>query len=147
MAMLHIRLFGTFQICSNNGTNIDVGPRRCQELLSYLLLHRHQQHNREKVAALMWQDSTTAQAKRYLQQTLWQLQSAPQPSTAALRDLLQVDHEYLGINPEAQYWLDVAAFEETIRSLHDTSGQALNAPQVEQLHAIPNLYQAGLLDD
>ncbi|MEZ4831548.1 MAG: BTAD domain-containing putative transcriptional regulator [Caldilineaceae bacterium] len=147
MDMLHISLFGAFHIHSNNGSIIDVGPRRCQELLSYLLLHRHQQQDREKVAALMWRDSTTAQAKRYLRQTLWQLQSAQQPSTAPIRDLLSVDHEFLGINPEAQYWLDVAVFEQAICAHHDTLGQALNTQQIEHLQAVLNLYKTGLLDD
>ena len=45
------------------------------ELLCYLVLHRDRAHTREALSRLLWPDAPDGQAKKYLRQTLWQLQT------------------------------------------------------------------------
>src|SRR5689334_3353548 len=71
-----IRLFGKFRLFFNGEPISDLHPGKAQGLLCYLLLHRNRIHPREALAALYWGESSTAQSKKYLRTTLWQLRAA-----------------------------------------------------------------------
>jgi DNA-binding SARP family transcriptional activator len=49
------------------------------------------------------------------------------------------------INPKADLWLDVAAFEETYNQTHGVPAQALNHQQFQNLHCAVGLYREELL--
>ncbi len=70
--MLQVRLLGGFGV-EHDGAVVDVGPPRVRGLLAYLLLHRDAPHPRAHLAYLLWPDSSEAQARTNLRQTLHQL--------------------------------------------------------------------------
>ncbi len=145
MNTLKISLFGNFTCAFVNNANIDIEPRKAQELLCYLLLHRNQRHEREKLAALLWSEKNTSQSKKYLRQTLWQLQSilniAPKQP-----DLLDIEHHQIGVNQDADLWLDVLFFDQAALVVGKTPGNQLNAQQAQLLMNTLPLYTGDLLD-
>jgi DNA-binding SARP family transcriptional activator len=76
MSALSVRLFGTFTVQRQRQDLQTLQAGKPKELFCYLLLHRNKPHPRELLAAVFWPDCTTAQSRKYLRQTLWQLQQA-----------------------------------------------------------------------
>lgn len=143
---MYIALFGTLQIQANDQDMIHIEPRRAAELLGYLLLYRDHLQEREKLATLLWPDAPSDHAKRYLRQTLWQLQSKLNHCTASDSHLLAVDYERIGINPQANYWLDVAVFEQTFAAVEGKAGKTFCEQQAAQVRAAVQLYKGELLE-
>ncbi len=147
MPRLRIQLFGPF--CVQRDEQIVAGfeAHKLQELLGYLLLHRHQPLSREALASLLWPDTTTAQSKKKLRQTLWHLQSTLGSRNESVHDrLLLAEADRIQINPEADYWLDVAAFEKTFELIQSIAGQQLDTQKAEALQYAVQLYQGPLLE-
>lgn len=100
MDRITIALFGKLKIQHPTRGLVEIEQRRGQELLCYLLLYRDRLHEREKIAALLWGESSPTQSKRNLRQTLWALQSNLQ-SFCHGNNLLRVENGWLGINQQA----------------------------------------------
>lgn len=100
--MLQVCLLGQFAL-QLNGVPVDLNARPAQSLLAFLLLNPVA-HRRERLAGLLWPDSSEANARRNLRQALWQIRRAlgGQADT-----LLLVDEVTLAFNPDSDYWLDV----------------------------------------
>lgn len=146
MGNMHISLFGKLRVCSSDAITIKVEPRRAEELLCYLLLYRHRLHEREKLATLLWPDASPVQSRRYLRQTLWQLQSILNQALQPKLHLLHIEHTRLGINLQTTDWLDIAIFEQAFAAVADRHGRDLCADQAEQLRQATQLYQGDLLE-
>ena len=73
--MLEIRLLGQFDI-QHNGLPVEVPSRSAQSLLAYLLLNTGISHRREKLAGLLWPESSEANARSYLRKALWQVRKS-----------------------------------------------------------------------
>src|SRR6266513_2485518 len=112
MPTLEVYLFGGFCVRHNGKVLEGVEARKVQELFSYLLLHREDTLSREALASMLWPETTTAQSKKYLRQTLWQLQSILGSQTGPTHNrVFLVQPEQIQLNPEADLWFDVALFE------------------------------------
>lgn len=146
MQTLSLSLFGKLKIECANRSLISLEARRAQELLCYLLLYRERLHEREKLATLLWPESNATQSKRYLRQTLWQLQSALGQVTEHTPALLCVDHERIGISTKSDYWLDVDVLESAYAVAVDRAGRDLCAQQASSLQDAVNLYHDDLLE-
>ena len=147
MSKLSIHLFGKFFVRRNEQVLEGFESRKVQELFCYLLLHRNNSLPRETLASLMWPDTTTAQSKKKLRQTLWHLQSALASQTDAVHDrALLVEPERVRINVEADLWLDVAVFEKTFEFVQSIAGQELDSQKVLALQNAVQLYQGPLLE-
>jgi len=146
MTALRIQLFGRF-CASYEGRNLhsfDAG--KVQELLCYLALSR-KPHPREMLAGLLWGDSSTSYAKKYLRQALWQLQSGLETNLGPLNQRLAlVEADWVSLNPALDLWLDVAEFEKAAASLTVRSGQALSTEDARNLQNAVRLYQGDLLE-
>ena len=79
---------------------------RARSLLAYLLLHGPAPQPRERLAFLLWPDSTEAQARTNLRHLLHTLRRAS-PEVDAYID---VTARTLRWRTEHSYWLDVDAF-------------------------------------
>jgi DNA-binding SARP family transcriptional activator len=122
-------------------------PRKQQELLCYLLLHRDRAHPRETLASLLWSANSTAKSKKYLRQALWQLQNITDPQgTLPNRDLLLIDADWVRPNPAADLWLDVEVFEQAFVRAQDMPGHRLDNLQAEVLCDAAELYMGDLLE-
>lgn len=144
MQTLSLCLFGRLKIVCANQSLVQLEPRRAQELLCYLLLYRDRLHEREKLATLFWPESSAVQAKRYLRQTLWQLQSGL--NSEQTNTLLCVEHERIGVNAAGDYWLDVDVLEQAYSGTREQLGRTLGAAQAAQIEAAVALYQDDLLE-
>ena len=117
------------------------------ELLCYLVLHRERAHTRETLAGLLWPDAPPAQARKYLRQSLWQLQTnlavSGGPGTVPLLD---VSAARVRVHPEASWWCDVDVVERAHRLARDVPAGALSDPDAAALEHAAALCQDDLLD-
>lgn len=143
--MLSIRLFGRLSVADNNRVLPRVPSGKPSELLCYLLLHRKRSHSREVLASLLWSDCTTSQSKKYLRQTLWQIQEMIAAKSQPVPVIL-VDRESVCFNPEAEMWVDVASFEDACLDLQNVTPLELSPIQAEALRGAVDLYRGELLE-
>ena len=92
--MLAVSLLGQFTV-SHDGAPITIPSRNGQSLFAYLLLHPGQAQRRERLAALLWPDSSEESARGNLRHELWRLRKALGPAAA----LLQVDDLTITVDP------------------------------------------------
>lgn len=149
MSALHVSLFGKFRVWYGDDETgvIHIEASKAQQLLSYLLLNRYRAYPRESLAELLWKKGSDAQTKKGLRQTLWQLQTILDTCTENTADrLLFVDSEWIGLNQQVDFWLDVDIFEQAASIFQDKSGAELNEQSVAQLEAALQLYRGALLE-
>jgi DNA-binding SARP family transcriptional activator len=147
MPLLSVRLFGKFSAQYDGQIVNGFEATKVRELFSYLLLYRKSPHPRESLAALFWGDSSGAQSKKNLRQTLWELQTALNDHLHPGHDgILVVEPEWVRLNPAAELWLDVAVFEQAYALAQGITGSALDAPRVEALQGVAQLYQGDLME-
>ena len=108
--MLQVRLLGQFDV-QRDGAPILIPSRLAQSLLAYLLLTAGTAHRREKLAGLLWPDTTDENARRNLRQELWRLRKAIESSAPGrgVPHFLLVDEITIAFDPRSDYWLDVSA--------------------------------------
>jgi DNA-binding SARP family transcriptional activator len=76
VATFKIHLFGRFNT-HRDDRELDCFPStKAKELFCYLLLYRDRPHTRETLATVFWGEFAPEQTRKYLRQTLWQLQHA-----------------------------------------------------------------------
>ena len=97
MALLQLVLLGGFQARSPTGAAIAIPVKKAKALLAYLALHPGQLHPRDKLAALLWEDSGEGQARHSLRQTLVCLRKAFPRSMP----VITADDDALTIPPRA----------------------------------------------
>lgn len=145
MSTLRVCLFGKLRIRRDGQVMGEFVCGKPQELLCYLLLHRASPLPRESLATLLWSDNSTAQSNQYLRQSLWKLQTKLN-SQSDPSHILLVDPDWVRCNPQADLWLDVAAFEQAFAPVQGVSGQQLGAPEAQALQTAVELYQGDLLE-
>ncbi len=112
MAALNVQLFGQLTVLLHGRALDSFGSSKAEELFCYLLIRGDRSHAREPLAALLWSDCATLQSKKYLRQTLWQLQTALNPCGAAPGGrVLLAEPDKVQINRQADLWTDVGEFE------------------------------------
>lgn len=147
MALLRVHLLGQFEIVPDGPAPAGLDASKLQELLCYLLLHRDRPHPRETLASLLWAESSTTRSRAYLRKALWQLQTALVPQAQpGSQPVLLVEPDWVRINPDADLWLDVAAFEDAFALVKGMSGTELDAQRVQALKSAVDLYQGDLLE-
>lgn len=147
MSSVKIRLFGKLSLFKDDHELACVPSAKAKELLCYLLLHRDRPHSREILASTFWGDCTTKQSKKNFRQTLWQLQHllSDLSRTAGIH-ALQVDGEYISLDPKCEGWLDVAGFEKAFALVRGLAGEQLNPHQAQILRNAVSLYRGDLLE-
>src|SRR5713226_2812834 len=144
---LSIQLFGKFCIRRDERVLDGFDARKVQELFCYLLLHRDHSLPREVLAGVLWPETTTIQSKKNLRQTLWQLQSALGSQNEPINDrMLLVEPEWVQLNSEADFWLDVVLFEKTFELVQKAISQELDTERAKALQGAAQLYQGPLLE-
>lgn len=147
MSQLNANLFGKFSL-SRDGHELHVlESPKLQELFCYLLLHRVTPHPREMLATLLWSESCTAQAKKYLRQALWHIQSAlDEPCQCEQSRVLCVAPEWVRFNPDAELCLDVAIFDCACAKARGLAGRTLDAATACEINRAVELYRGDLLE-
>ena len=147
MRRLSIYLFGSMRI-EIDGVNVEEGlPPTVQDLLAYLLLHRRRTHSREVLANLLWGGYPQERARNCLNTAIWRLRRILEPEgTSQGTYLMSTSTGEVSFNAAGDFWLDVAAFEETLD--RDLLSLAKNATSfhVEALTQAVKLYIGDLLE-
>lgn len=134
--ILHIHLLREFRLMLDNDLVLSVDKPRSQDLLAYLLLHRHVPQLRQQIAFQFWPDSSESQARTNLRKLFHQLrQDLPQAD-----QFIASDWQHLSWRSEADYVLDVAEVESLCDRL-----VAEEIPAVETVERLLSLYQGELL--
>jgi non-specific serine/threonine protein kinase len=107
--MIEIRLLGQFEL-RRAGAVIDLPARAAQSLLAYLLLNAGVAQRRERLAGLLWPDSSESNARRNLRQALWQIRRALGPEEEGL---ITADDLTITGHGHPHCWLDVALLQRT----------------------------------
>ncbi len=128
--MLEIRLLGRFEV-KLDGRAIILSSRPAQSLLAYLALSAGTAHRREKLAGLLWPDSSDDQARRNLRQSLWQIRKTLGEAAAHYLHSDDITVTFAAVN----YWLDVALLEKPADA----------HASVEELMAVVAVYGGELL--
>lgn len=148
MSSLHVSLFGRLNVHWSGEPSVDICAQKPHELFCYLMLNRARVHSREVLADLLWGENSTSRSKQYLRKTLWQLQSAlDRDGKGGSPRVILTDSEWVQLNPDADVWLDVAAFEQVFTSVQGIQGRQLDAGQIRILREAVALYRGDLLEN
>lgn len=146
MPGLQFRLFGKFTAQQDSGLLKRLDASKDQELLSYLLIHRGRCHSREALATLLWGETSTEKSKKYLRQALWHIQSALDAGESTNNQILLVGHDWVQLNLQSDFWIDLAVFEQGFASASGVSGKDLDQTKAEMLKEAVRLYRGDLLE-
>jgi len=131
---LQMRLLGGLRLDRDGAPLTGFVSNKAPALLAYLAVTRRP-HSRDALATLFWGDLPDADAKNNLRQALTNLRRVVEPNLIITRDTLE-------FNAETPYFLDVTAFE---RSLKQPIG--LPPDQVlARLQAAVDLYRGEFLE-
>ncbi|MDQ3986676.1 MAG: AAA family ATPase, partial [Actinomycetota bacterium] len=134
---LNVRLFGELDLRLGDERLPPLDSARARSLLAYLLLNDHAPQSRQRLAFLLWPDSTEGQARTNLRHLLHTLRRA----SPTLDRFLDVTSQTLRWRPDAAYWLDVSAFEAALARADAGSDDGLAA-----LREAASYYTGDLLD-
>ncbi len=104
--MLEIRLLGQFDL-RQDGEQIELPSRPARTLLAYLVLTIGTHHPRERLAGLLWPESSEPNARKNLRQALWHLRKAIGEAH------LLVDTSSIAFDAASDFWLDISFLEDT----------------------------------
>lgn len=108
--MLQIRLLGQFDL-RLDGRRVVIPTRAGQSLFAFLALNAGTPHRREKLAGMLWPDTSDENARRNLRQELWRIRKALSVEAPASPDYLLTEEFSIAFDVNAEYWLDTAQFD------------------------------------
>ncbi|MBN1261634.1 MAG: tetratricopeptide repeat protein [Anaerolineae bacterium] len=146
MVQLAISLLGTFQVTLDGRPVTEFATDKARALLAYLAVERRQTHRREYLAALLWPEQSEERARQNLRQGLSYLRQALCEGGLA-PPFIWVERNEVGLNPEADVWLDVAEFTALVEAnaVHRHRGQAACLPCLRRAEARLALYRGEFL--
>ena len=137
--MLSIRLLGPLELRRGDELLPELASARAESLLSYLVLHQGVPQTRQRLAFLLWPDSSESQARTNLRHVLHDLRHALPEADR----YLDVTSRTLQWRSEAPVWLDVAAFADALT----VAGENGSAGDLDALREAIALYRGDLLED
>ncbi|HLE26902.1 MAG TPA: tetratricopeptide repeat protein [Anaerolineales bacterium] len=114
MPRLTLHLFGPPRL-ELDGVQVETDRRKALALLAYLAVTR-QSHTREALAALFWPEREPSRAYAYLRRALWEV------NQAVGEGWVLADRETVSLNPDADWRLDVAQFQELLARRREAGG-------------------------
>ncbi|MDY6878332.1 MAG: BTAD domain-containing putative transcriptional regulator [Chloroflexota bacterium] len=136
--MLRVRLLGQFSLELNDNP-IELPSRPAQSLLAYLILNAGIAQRREKVAGLLWPESTEANARSNLRHALWRLRKALETSPQTGREYLDADDITIAFDASSDYWLDAAILDRKADERW-SADDLIEAVSVYQGELLPGFY-------
>lgn len=140
MPTLHIQLLGGFAVRLDGHTISGLDHQRLQTLLAYLILHCALPTPRRRVAAVLWPESSEAQALANLRNLVYRLRSA----LPSAENYIFAENQQICWRPKSHSEVDVANFEANLAraaSFTDVTAQG------SALDAAIQCYSGTLLPD
>jgi len=136
---LTIHLLGPLKIELNGRPLTDLGTRKAEALLAYLVCQQRP-FPRESLAELLWEDRDPQQALANLRSLLSGLRSR-------LKPYLTITRHTVAFNHESDYWLDVAEFNQQLE-IGDWRLETGQSPvsNLQSLQQAVNLYRGDFLE-
>ena len=119
MARLNLRLLGDFEARLGSGPPLRLRARKTQALLAYLASSPGHTHSRDKLASLLWGDSSQSQARSRLRGSLFVLRRT---LASAIPPCLVLDSDAVALDVDAVD-IDVVDFGRLVR-VHDPEALA-----------------------
>lgn len=140
---LQIQLFGNFSLQYRLQPLVNLPSAKVQALLAYLLLHSETPQSRQSVAYCFWPDSSDAQARTNLRQTLHQLRQRLPEADA----FIQVTSKTLHWHPQASFSLDTLEFRQSLNQAKLAEQQGDTLAQTRWLQQAVERYRGDLLPE
>src|SRR5438270_3551322 len=105
MGLLRLAVLGSPEVF-HDGRRLTFALRKAQALLLYLAVEGGV-HSRSKLAALLWPDSESSDARRTLRNALVLLRSLLADASPAPHSHLLAEQDLLGLDPQAPFELDL----------------------------------------
>jgi predicted ATPase/DNA-binding SARP family transcriptional activator len=146
MDRLEISLLGPLKVTVDGKPVTQFEADTARALLAYLALHADVLCRRETLAGLLWPEQPEAEARHNLRQALSRLRHAIGDRSTNPPFLL-ITRQTIQLNPEADTWLDVAAFDDLIAACQGHRHRRLEACRscMRRLGEAVELYQGDLL--
>ncbi len=140
---LQIQLFGNFSLQYCQRPIANPPSAKVQALLAYLLLHAETPQSRQSLAYCFWPDSSDAQARTNLRQTLHQLrQRLPEAD-----DFILATSKTLHWHPQASFSLDTLEFQQSLYQAKLAEQQGDTLAQTRWLQQAVDRYRGDLLPE
>jgi predicted ATPase/DNA-binding SARP family transcriptional activator len=133
--MLEVKLLGQFQVL-RDGRRLSIPARNAQSLFAYLLLYAGKAFRREKLAGLLWPESSEDNARSNLRHELWRLRKALETDGDSY---FIIDDLEISFNPQSDYSLDVQQLE-SVPLESSTTGALIKALSSYQGELLPGFY-------
>lgn len=108
-----MRLLGGFEVWAGDRQVGSFESQKVRALLAYLVCHRRRSFSRDHLAGLLWPEREPEAARHALRQAVYNLRSKLGDDGASL---VRTTNLEIGLDGEADCWLDVEAFEEALHA-------------------------------
>lgn len=112
LSKIRVRLLGGFEVWAGERQIAGFESQKVRALLAYLICNRRRTFSRDHLAGMLWPERDGDSARHALRQAVYNLRSKLPDGGDSL---LQVTNLEIGFVPRADLWLDVEAFEESLR--------------------------------
>jgi non-specific serine/threonine protein kinase len=138
--MLNIKFLGAFEV-KRDGEAVTVPSRAAQSLFAYLVLSAGFSHRREKLAGLLWPDSTEESARDYLRHGLWRIRKAIEvaPAHGKAVPYLIADDIQISFKADSPYSLDAAVIKK-INAAEASTDELIAALSLYEGELLPGFY-------
>ncbi|RPI78162.1 MAG: hypothetical protein EHM41_26190, partial [Chloroflexi bacterium] len=133
--MLEVKLLGQFEV-SQDGRRLAIPTRQAQSLFAYLILNAGKAHRREKLAGLLWPDSSENNARSNLRHELWRLRKTVDKEE---QTYFLIDDLAITFDPDSPHSLDVKALERL--SPESSAIELIEALSAYQGELLPGFYE------
>ena len=145
--MLILRLFGPGQAWYDERPLVGFPGQHPYLLLCFLILNRRLPHQRERLAALFWEDHSSHDARKCLRHVLWRLRQALGAAGAQPDQYLSSRDDTVSFLPQAPYQLDTELFAAVMSGHQGIGADKLDAEQAREIESVVGLYTGDLLED
>lgn len=138
MSKFRVRLFGGFEVWSEDRQVIGFESQKARALLAYLVCNKRRSFSRDHLAGLLWPDSGGEAARHALRQAIYNLRTKLTVNGDAVP--IVSSSSGIGFSPEVEAWVDVDAFEESVQR-----GLERETVDIHHLSTAAQLYQGDFL--
>lgn len=142
---LSLTLLGPFKGTLNSEPLKGFRSDKVRALLFFLAVERDRSHSRRELAELLWPGYLTRSALTSLRQALCNLRQVIGDRLAS-PPFINLDQDQIQFNPDSDYWLDVAAFEQLLANGGRPAGAAGAPDHTAGLQAAARLYRGSFLE-
>jgi predicted ATPase/DNA-binding SARP family transcriptional activator len=125
---LRLSFLGAFQVTLQDQPSLHFQTNKVRALLAYLAMASDRPHERATLVGLFWPEMPKAKARNNLSKALGLLHSTLRDQDQ-VRPFLLVGRRLVRFNPDSDYWLDVAEFQQHV-------APRAGVPQLEQAVAL-----------